>query len=71
MDAFIAGICEASQPAHEAAPLHITFKDIDDEINPKKPLFFKNDSQVISIKAKKISNPKTFYSFSIKGDIKK
>jgi len=65
LDAFIAGIFESLQPAHKQALkfLDPIFKK--DEVFPDKPILFKNDSQIVKIKAEKLKSNKPHYVVSI------
>ena len=60
MDTFIAGICDALQAADKKAKINPIFNDIP-EIDPSKSMI-KDDSQIVSIMAKKITDTEERYS---------
>jgi hypothetical protein len=59
IDGFVAGVCEALQPANEQAPPHVIFDNKD--IDPKIPILFFDDSQVVEVYAKKIKSNEQSY----------
>lgn len=66
LDAFVAGVCESIYSADkQVKKLHPIF-DNEKEVDPCLPLIIKNDSQVISIIAKKEPSETTFYKIKIR-----
>lgn len=52
-DSFVAGICEALQPAPTNPEIDIKIFEGHDEIGPKTPLIIKDDAQVTTMTLKK------------------
>lgn len=66
LDSFVAGVCESLQPAPTNFDRKISkiFEGHDD-VGPEMALILENDSQVITIVAKKIPNEKIYYIIKI------
>lgn len=63
LDAFIAGVCESiCSPDKQVRP-HTVFEN--ERVSLFIPLIIRNDSQIVSIKAKKEKNEATFYRIKI------
>lgn len=66
LDTFVAGICESLQPAPINPDLIIDpIFDCRNDIGPKIPLIINDDSQVVSIIARKIESEKPHYTVII------
>lgn len=63
IDGFVAGVCEALQPANEQAPPHMIFDNKD--VDPKIPILFLDDSLVVEVHAKKIKAEDPSYTILV------
>lgn len=67
LDAFIAGVFEALQPAARNKTLiHDPIFETNPEIEPSIPLIIADDSQIVSVKAEKIKSKSEYYTVKIK-----
>ena len=66
LDAFVAGVCESIYSADKQLKTTHPIFDNEKEVDPFLPLIIKNDSQIISIIAKKESSERTFYKIRIR-----
>lgn len=66
LDAFVAGVCEYLQPAPKNEDLKIDqIFDIRNDIGRNVALIIKNDSQIVSITAKKVKDEVLHYAVEI------
>jgi len=65
LDSFVAGVSEALHVADSQVTPDEIFKG-NEEVYPTRPLIINNDSQIVSIIAKKIESERLYYSVSVR-----
>lgn len=64
LDSYIAGVCESLKPSDKQVIPHEIFQG-EDDVDPRKPLIIKDDSQVVSVKATKIQSNTLYYTVMV------